>query len=118
VRELVDRIEAAVVGVLAEYGIAGLPRREAPGVYVDGAKIASLGLRVRRGCSYHGLALNVDADLEPFGRINPCGHAGLAVTRLVDRAPAGSDCSRERVEARLEWHLRRAFGYDAGPSPG
>ena len=118
VRELVDRIEAAVVGVLSDYGIEGRPRREAPGVYVDGAKIASLGLRVRRGCSYHGLALNVDADLEPFGRINPCGYADLAVTRLVDRALAGSDCTRERVEGRLEWHLRSAFGYDAGPLQG
>lgn len=118
VRELVDRIEASVVALLAEYGIEGKPRREAPGVYVDGAKIASLGLRVRRGCSYHGLAFNVDPDLEPFRRINPCGHAGLAVTRLVDLAPPGSDCTRARVEARLEWQLRRAFGYDAAPVPG
>jgi lipoyl(octanoyl) transferase len=65
-------------------GIFAQARPDAPGVYVEGAKIASLGLRVRRHCSYHGLALNVDLDLEPFTRINPCGYPGLAVTRLVD----------------------------------
>ena len=115
VRELVLRIERAIVGVLAEYGIEACGRRDAPGVYVAGAKIASLGLRVRRGCSYHGLAFNVSADLEPFRRINPCGYAGLAVTRLLDLAPAGADCSRIHVEQRLEWQLRAAFGYDAPP---
>ena len=112
VREMVDRIEAAVIGLLAEYGLDGRSRREAPGVYVGDAKIAALGLRVRRGCSYHGLSFNVDADLEPFGRINPCGYAGLAVTRLVDLAPVASNRSRAHVESRLEWHLRAAFGYD------
>ena len=66
------------------HGILAQVRPDAPGVYVEGAKIASLGLRVRRHCSYHGLALNVDLDLEPFSRINPCGYPGLAVTRLVD----------------------------------
>jgi lipoyl(octanoyl) transferase len=116
VRGLVDRIEEALVRVLADYGIAGCSRRDAPGVYVDGAKIAALGLRVRRGCSYHGLALNVSADLEPFRRINPCGYAGLAVTRLIDLAAPGSDCARETVERRLEWRLREAFGYDAPPA--
>ncbi|MEW6648031.1 MAG: lipoyl(octanoyl) transferase LipB [Pseudomonadota bacterium] len=84
VRALVNRMEQAVIALLADYGIAACARQDAPGVYVDGAKIASLGLRVRRGCSYHGLALNVDMDLEPFGRINPCGHPGLAVTQLRD----------------------------------
>lgn len=82
VRALVDRIEQALVDTLAQYGIVAAADPKAPGVYVAGAKIASLGLRVRRGCSYHGLALNVDMDLEPFSRINPCGHAGLAVTSM------------------------------------
>lgn len=88
VRGLVSGIERAIVETVAGYGIAGAPRADAPGVYVDGSKIASLGLRVRRGCSYHGLALNVDMDLEPFGRINPCGLQGLAVTQIADFVPA------------------------------
>ncbi|MDJ0879628.1 MAG: lipoyl(octanoyl) transferase LipB [Halieaceae bacterium] len=91
VRALVDVIEQAIVDCLAGYGISAAPRPDAPGVYVDGAKIASLGLRVRRGCSFHGLALNVDMDLEPFSRINPCGHAGMAVTCLRDCLPAGAE---------------------------
>ena len=82
VRDLVDLIENSVVAVLAGYGVHAESRRDAPGVYVDGAKIASLGLRIRRGCSYHGLALNVDMDLEPFTRINPCGLEGVPVTSL------------------------------------
>lgn len=90
VRDLVDVIEASLVQLLAAYGIAGCVRAGAPGVYVADAKIASLGLRVRHGCSYHGLALNVDMDLEPFGRINPCGYAGLQVTSMAKLLPAGS----------------------------
>ena len=84
VRGLVSGIESAVIDVLAGYGIAAEARPDAPGVYVDGAKIAALGLRVRRHCSYHGLSFNVDMDLEPFQRINPCGMSGLEVTRLKD----------------------------------
>ncbi|MDY6797325.1 MAG: lipoyl(octanoyl) transferase LipB [Pseudomonadota bacterium] len=84
VRELVDRIEQSLVAVLAGYDIDAALRTDAPGVYVDGAKIASLGLRVRRGCSFHGLALNVGMDLEPFRRINPCGHAGMPMTQIRD----------------------------------
>ena len=84
VRELVTGIENAVVALLASYGIRGEPRPDAPGVYVNGAKIAALGLRVRRGCSYHGLSLNVDMDLEPFSRINPCGLEGMEVTQMAD----------------------------------
>ncbi len=91
VRKLVDTIERSIVLLLAEYGIDAAPRPEAPGVYVGGAKIASLGLRVRRGCSYHGLALNVDMDLEPFGRINPCGYRGLEVTSMARLLPGGVD---------------------------
>ena len=90
IRDLVDLIEQSVVTLLNRYGIAAASRRDAPGVYVDGHKIASLGLRVRRGCSYHGLSLNVDMDLEPFSRINPCGHEGMAVTSLRRCLPPGS----------------------------
>ncbi len=82
VRELVRRIEQAVIDLLAQYGLRGERRPGAPGVYVDDAKIAALGLRVTRGCCYHGVALNVDMDLEPYSAINPCGHAGLRVTQL------------------------------------
>jgi len=90
VRDLVNMIERSIVLLLAEYGIEAAPKPDAPGVYVAGAKIASLGLRVRRGCSYHGLSLNVDMDLEPFGRINPCGYQGLEVTSMADLLPAGT----------------------------
>jgi len=84
VRELVTLIEQSVIDLLADYGVSSSARRDAPGVYVNDAKIAALGLRVRKGCSFHGLALNVDMDLEPFSRINPCGYEGLEVTRLKD----------------------------------
>lgn len=88
VRALVDLIEQSLVQLLAGYDIQSEPRPDAPGVYVAGEKIASLGLRVRRGCSYHGLALNVDMDLEPFQRINPCGYQGLRVTSMASLLPA------------------------------
>ncbi len=84
VRELVCALERAVVRCVAGFGIQAAGDRNAPGVYIEGEKLASLGLRIRRGCAYHGLALNVDVDLEPFGRINPCGYQGLKVTRLAD----------------------------------
>ena len=84
VRGLVSGIENAVVNTLACYGICGAPRADAPGVYVGNAKIAALGLRVRRGCSYHGLSLNVNMDLEPYARINPCGLADIEVTQMCD----------------------------------
>jgi len=84
VRELVVGLENAVIALAARHGVEATGRRDAPGVYVGARKFASLGLRVRRSCSYHGLALNVDMDLEPFGRINPCGMAGLAMTQLSD----------------------------------
>jgi lipoyl(octanoyl) transferase len=84
VKGLVGRIEQSVIDLLAGYGIEATTRRAAPGVYVGEAKIAALGLRIRKGCCYHGLSLNVDPDLEPFSRINPCGFKDLAVTRLSD----------------------------------
>ncbi len=84
VRALVDDIEQAIVGALAGLDIEAAPRPDAPGVYVNGAKIASLGLRVRRGCSFHGLALNVNMDMEPFSRINPCGYAGMNMCQVSD----------------------------------
>lgn len=82
VRELVTILEQTVVNTLAELQIEAYPRADAPGVYVDGRKICSLGLRIRKGCSFHGLALNIDMDLSPFLRINPCGYAGLEMTQV------------------------------------
>ena len=84
VRDLVTKIEQSVIDLLAHYGIQAQGDRDAPGVYVDGRKIAALGLRVTKGCTYHGLSLNVDMDLSPFQRINPCGYAGLQVTQCKD----------------------------------
>jgi lipoyl(octanoyl) transferase len=88
VRKLVAALEGAVIDLLAGLEVTAQARPDAPGVYVDGAKIASVGLRVRHGCSYHGIALNLDLDLAPFARINPCGYAGLPMTRLVDLVSA------------------------------
>ena len=107
VRGLVRGIEQAVVETLASFGVRGASRPDAPGVYVDGRKIASLGLRVRRGCSYHGLALNVDMDLEPFARINPCGLLGMQVTQLSDLAEVESV---HQVRERLLTALSATYG--------
>ena len=107
VRQLVSRLEESVVDLLAEYRIHGDARPDAPGVYVDGRKIASLGLRIRRGASYHGLALNVDMDLSPFARINPCGYPGLAVTQLAD---LGGPTELAQIEDDLLRHLRAQLG--------
>ena len=84
IKRFVSLLEQAVIDLLRRYGIAGQRRAGAPGVYVGGAKIAALGVRVRKGCCYHGLALNVDMDLAPFQAINPCGYPGLPVTQLAD----------------------------------
>lgn len=84
VRDLVNHLEHSVVDVLSSYAVSAYPKADAPGVYVDEAKVASLGLRIKKGCSYHGLALNVAMDLEPFSRINPCGYQGLRVAQLQD----------------------------------
>ena len=112
VRELVDRLERAVIAVLRGFSVMAASRRDAPGVYVDGAKIAALGLRIRRGCSFHGLSFNISADLGPFSRINPCGYAGLAVTRLADLVPPQTDLAMPRIESLLLDELIAGFGYN------
>jgi lipoyl(octanoyl) transferase len=109
VKQFVHRIEEAIIRVLARYGVQGERVEGAPGIYVAGAKIASLGLRVRRGCSFHGLAFNVDMDLEPFSRINPCGFAGLEVIRLSDLAAV----EFRAVEDHLVRELAEQLGYDS-----
>ena len=109
VRQLVSLIEQSIVEVLADYGVAAAAKPDAPGVYVDGAKIASLGLRIRNGRSFHGLALNVDMDLEPFRRINPCGYAGLPMTQLRDLA--GRPVVLGEVAHRLRERLASHLGY-------
>lgn len=108
VRGVVCGLEQAVIDLLAGLGIRAARRSGAPGVYVDGAKIAALGLRVRRGCTYHGLSLNVDLDTAPFAAIDPCGFPELAVTRLVD---LGVTLSVAEVGERLAAALAQAFGY-------
>lgn len=110
VRQLVDLIEQSLVSVLATEKIDAAPRPDAPGVYVDGAKIASLGLRVRRGCSFHGLALNVDMDMEPFTRINPCGFSGMPMCQVRDFSPSAN---LDKLSGRLTDTLAVALGYDA-----
>ena len=121
VREYVQRIEQAVIDTLADWDIAGARREGAPGVYVDGAKVAALGIRVRRGCSFHGLAFNVAMDLEPFARINPCGYAGLQVTSMLECGGSErADFSLEIVRSRLLQHLAAEFGlrmHAAAPPP-
>ena len=109
VRELVTAMEQSLVELLASYGVQAAPRADAPGVYVNEAKIASLGLRVRRGCSFHGLALNVDMDMEPFSRINPCGYSGLQMTQLREQVAGSVEMSE--VAQRLEQTLRQQLGY-------
>lgn len=104
VRELVSRMEQAVIDLLAEYGVAAERLAGAPGVYVGGAKVAALGLRVRNGCSYHGLALNVDMDLAPYAAINPCGYEGMAVTQLRELCGI---MDAQSVADRLTAHLQR-----------
>ena len=118
IRWLVNGIEDAIIDVLKQYDVKSFAKPEAPGVYLqgaqgkgrDGAKIAALGMRVRRGCTFHGLSLNIDMDLEPYARINPCGFSGLAVTQLrdlADNVPA-----LETVEKQLLQTLCARLGYD------
>ena len=113
VRGLVRGIENAVVALLAGYGVNAAAQPGAPGVYVGNDKIAALGLRVRRGCSYHGLSLNVDMDTSPYARIVPCGLAGTGVTTLVAEAGA---CSIAEVAAALVAALAKEYGFD-GTAP-
>lgn len=111
VRELVRRIERAVIALLAQHGIEAYGDVNAPGVYVNGAKIASLGLRIRNGATYHGLSLNVDMDLSPFSVINPCGYAGLAVTQLRQ---LGITLSVAECAAQLLPHLYTQLEAEVG----
>ena len=110
VRDLVTALERSVMTYVAQFGIAAECRRSAPGVYVDGKKLASVGIRIRRGSSYHGLAMNVNLDAEPFTRINPCGYEGLEVTRLAD---LGGAHSVQAAAAGLEPHVLRELGLSA-----
>jgi len=107
VRELVNRIEESIIRVLERYGVKGERREGAPGIYVNDEKIASLGLRVRRGRTFHGLAFNIDMDLEPFQRINPCGFEGLRVTQLSDLAKIEIG----EVETQLVDSIASSLGY-------
>ena len=110
VRELVSGIENALIDMLSGFDIDAAARTDAPGVYVDGAKIGSLGLRVRRGCSYHGLALNVNMDLEPFSRINPCGLTDTAVVQTADLGgPESMDQAKSELLASLAAVYRLSF---------
>ncbi|MBI5007468.1 MAG: lipoyl(octanoyl) transferase LipB [Nitrosomonadales bacterium] len=102
VRELVRLMEQAVIDLLAEYGVKAEGREDAPGVYVNDAKIAALGLKIKNGCSYHGLSFNVDMDLSPFANINPCGYQGLKVTQCVG---LGITVPLEELQAELTQNL-------------
>ena len=115
VRELVMALENAVIGYAAGLGIAAAGSRNAPGVYVDGAKLASVGLRIRRGACYHGMALNVSLDPRPFERINVCGYKDLRVTRLAD---LGVNASLDAVARDLTPHLLRQLGYESPRARG
>jgi lipoyl(octanoyl) transferase len=108
IRALVTQLEQAVIALLADYAIPAVSRPDAPGVYVDDRKIAALGLRVRRGCSLHGLSLNVDMQLEPFNRINPCGYPDLALTQLSD---LGIHTDLPTIGRELARHLAAGLGY-------
>ena len=110
VRDLVDLIEKAIIQTLEEFDIAASNKAKAPGVYVNDAKIAALGLRIRKGWSYHGMSLNVQMDLEPFSRINPCGYENLDVTQIADYVPA-NDTLMQKVSKVLSNKLLSELGY-------
>ncbi|HBO38506.1 MAG TPA: octanoyltransferase [Pasteurellaceae bacterium] len=112
VRQLVTALEQSVVRSLADYGIHAYPKADAPGVYIDEKKICSLGLRIRNGCSFHGLALNINMDLSPFRNINPCGYANLEMCQLVDFVnPEQVDC--DEISAKLVNYFAELLGYNA-----
>lgn len=106
IRSLVEALESSVIETVAAYDVEAYARRDAPGVYVEGRKLGAIGLRVRRGCTYHGIAVNVNMDLEPFSRINPCGMQGLAVTQLADLCEVNS---LERFRSDIEAVLLEKF---------
>lgn len=108
VKELVRRLEQAIIDLLAAYGVHAQRRDKAPGVYVGEAKIAALGLRIKNHCSYHGLCLNVDMDLAPYADINPCGYAGLQVTQARDH---GIETGAARLAEELARQLQQQLGY-------
>lgn len=112
VRDLVTALEQCVVKTLADYGIESYPKPDAPGVYVDGKKICSLGLRIRKGCSFHGLALNINMDLSPFRQINPCGYAGLEMCQLKDFV-SEEQAQCEQVAPKLVQYFTEILGYNA-----
>lgn len=113
VRQLVVALENAVIAMVAEWNVIAVGRRDAPGIYVDGRKLASIGLRIRRGCSYHGLAFNIAMDLEPFRRINPCGYQGLEV---IDLKSLGIDITVESAARKFAPHLLRSLALPAEPA--
>ena len=108
VRQLVSAIEQSIVDLAAEYNIKAAPRSDAPGVYVEAKKLCSLGLRIRKGCSFHGLALNVNMDLEPFQRINPCGLKGMEMVQFAD---LGGARNLPEIEQPLQRQLMKNLGY-------
>ncbi|MGM0524911.1 MAG: lipoyl(octanoyl) transferase LipB [Pseudomonadota bacterium] len=108
VRQLVNSIENTVVDMLADYQIPANARRDAPGVYVNGDKVCSLGLRIRRGCSFHGLALNVNMDMEPFSRINPCGLTGI---KMVQTCDLGGPSDLAEASEVVVNHFVKTIGY-------
>lgn len=110
VRKFVSSIEQAVIDLLAEYSISAHSKKEAPGVYIEDAKICSLGLRIRKGCSYHGLSFNINMDLTPFDRINPCGFKGLKILQLRDFIPK---ITVQETQERLLPHLVHHLSYDS-----
>jgi len=117
VRELVTKIENSVIELLADFKVDACARADAPGVYVNNAKIAALGLRVRKGCSFHGLALNVDMELEPFKRINPCGFENLEITQLKDQLAVSAtdqniNLNIESVSQQLQKILLKNLSYE------
>ena len=111
VRRLVTALEQSVVRTLADYAIEGYSKVDAPGVYIDGKKICSLGLRIRKGCSFHGLAFNVNMDLQPFHYINPCGYAGLEMCQLADFI-GRDEAVLDKVSPKLVNHLAELLGYN------
>lgn len=113
VRDLVTGIESAIIALLADHNIKAHARPEARGVYVGNSKIAALGLRIRHGCSYHGLALNVDMDLEPYSRINPCGLTDIGVTMMSALAPG---CTMTATQSQLAVHLVEQYGFAPPPT--